>query len=176
MKAWCWVLIAFVAAVSGCQAFAGFVGSPRDLSADHRAGVEKEVRAFTATVAQDVTSDGPIAWRKFFADEPQFFMAVNGTLAFADGPSAANAMPQIAALFKSIELKWGDDLRLDPLTDTLCNVASSYSEKIELQPGASGLPQGAQTGYFTGIAEKRNGHWQFRNAHWSQPLPTALAR
>jgi hypothetical protein len=22
-------------------------------------------------------------------------------------------------------------------------------------------------GYFTGIAERRNGRWQFRNAHWS---------
>src|ERR1700734_2834901 len=145
MKFWCWVLLATFAAVSGCQAFASFVGSSQALSPARRAAVESEVRQFTATVAHDVTSDGPIAWRKFFADEPQFFMAVNGTLAFADGPSAANAMPQIAALFKSIELKWGDDLRVDPLTDTLCNVASSYSEKIELQPGASGLPQGAQT-------------------------------
>lgn len=172
MKFWCWVLLATFAAVSGCQAFASFVGGSQALSPARRAAVESEVRQFTATVAHDVTSDGPIAWRKFFADQPEFFMAVNGKLIFPDGQSAANALPQIASQFKHIELHWGDDLRLDPLTDTLCNVASSYTEKIELQPGVNG-PQGTEDGYFTGVAENRNGHWQFRNAHWSQPLPAS---
>jgi hypothetical protein len=172
MKAWCWIVVATVAAISGCQAFASRSSSSRTLSSDRRAAVETAVRQFTATVAHDVTSEGPIAWGTYFADEPEFFMAVDGKLVFADGQSAANALPQIAAQFKHIELQWGDDLRLDPLSDTLCNVASSYVEKIELQPGAIG-PQGTENGYFTGIVENRSGHWQFRNAHWSQPLPAS---
>jgi hypothetical protein len=173
MKFWCWVLLATFVAVSGCQAFASFVGSSQALSPARRAAVESEVRQFTATVAHDVTSDGPIAWRKFFADQPEFFMAVNGKLIFPDGQSAANALPQIASQFKHIELQWGADLRLDPLTDKLCSVATSYTENIELQPGVTGMPSGREVGYFTGIAESRDGHWQFRNAHWSQPLPAS---
>ena len=94
------------------------------------------------------------------------YVAVNGQLAFPDGAAAAQAIPQIAGAYKHIELRWGDDLRLDPLTENLCVVADSYTEVIELQPGAAG-PQGTQTGYFTGVAENRNGHWQFRDAHWS---------
>lgn len=175
MKLWGWILLTTVAAATSCQAFASFAGASRTVSADRRAAVEKEVRQFTATVEHDVTAEGPIAWRKFFADSPQFFMAVDGKLVFPDGQSAANALLQIASQFKNIELHWGDDLRLDPLTDTLCNVASSYTEKIELQRGASG-PQGTENGYFTGIAENRNGRWQFRNAHWSQLLPATKAQ
>ncbi len=175
MKLWCWALLAIVAvaAVSGREALASFAGDARSLSPDRRAAVESEVRQFTATVAHDVTSDGPIAWRKFFSDQPEFFMAVDGQLAFPTGAAAAAAVPQIASQFKHIELQWGADLRLDPLTDKLCSVATSYTENIELQPGVTGMPSGREVGYFTGIAESRDGHWQFRNAHWSQPLPAA---
>ncbi len=177
MKVWWWILVgsAGVAAISTCRTVASISANSSNLTAERRTVVENDVRRFTAAVARDVTSEGPIAWRKYFADEPQFFMAVDGTLVFPDGQSAAKAIPQIASQFKRIELHWGDDLRLDPLTDSLCNVATSYTEKIELQPGASG-PQGAEVGYFTGIAENRNGQWQFRNAHWSQPLPASAPK
>ncbi len=40
------------------------------------------------TVAHDVTQEGPPAWLKFFNTGPEFFMAVNGQLAF---PNAATA-------------------------------------------------------------------------------------
>ena len=134
-----------------------------------RAAVEDGVRRFTVTVAHDVTEEGPVAWRKHFADSPAFFMAVNGKLVFPNGQAAAQAIPGIARQFKHIELRWGDDLRFDVLTENLSVVAASYTEVIELQPGLEGI-QGTQTGYFTGLAENRNGQWQFRDAHWSLPV------
>ena len=101
--------------------------------------MEDSVRRFTATVAHDVTQDGPVAWRKHFADSPDFF-----------------------------------DLRLDALTENLCIVAASYTEVIELRPAIEGF-RGTQNGYFTGLAEKRSGQWQFRNVHWSLPVLAAKA-
>jgi hypothetical protein len=115
-----------------------------------------------------------MAWRKHFSDSPAFFMAVNGALAFPNGQAAAQAIPGIARQYKQIELHWGDDLRVDALTENLCVVAAFYTEVIELQPGVEG-PQGTQRGYFTGLAEKRNGQWQFRNAHWSAAVPPSKA-
>jgi hypothetical protein len=134
-----------------------------------RAAVEEDVRRFTVAVAHDVTHGGPLAWRKHFSDSPAFFMAVSGKLVFSDGQAAAQAIPEIARGFKHIELQWGNDLRLDVLTEKFCVVAVSYTEIIDLQPGVKGA-QGTQTGYFTGLAENRNGQWQFRDAHWSAPL------
>ena len=139
-----------------------------------RAAVEASVRQFTAAVAHDVTQEGPMAWQKYFASGPEFFMAVNGQLAFPNGQAAAQAIPVVAHNYKHIELRWGDDLRTDVLTENLCVVAASYTEVIELNPGAEGMMQGTQNGYFTGVAEKRNGQWRFRDAHWS--LPVALAK
>ena len=115
-----------------------------------------------------------MGWRKHFSDSPAFFMAVNGAIAFPSGQAAAQAIPEIARQYKHIELHWGDDLRVDALTENLCVVAASYTEVIELQPGVEGM-QGTQRGYFTGLAEKRNGQWQFRNAHWSAAVPPPKA-
>ena len=96
------------AAVSlGFQGCGYIADNSRSLTEARRAAVEDRVRQFTATVAHDVTRDGPIAWRKFFGDGPEFFMAVNGKLAFPDGQSAAKAIPEIARQFKHIELRWG---------------------------------------------------------------------
>jgi hypothetical protein len=166
MRARLWLLLIPMLAALGCQASRDSLDRAPALTPAQRIAVQGQVRQFTIAVARDVTAQGPIAWTKYFADGPEFFMAVNGQLAFPNGAAAAQAIPQIAGAYKHIELRWGDDLRLDPLTENLCVVADSYAEVIELQPGAAG-PQGTQTGYFTGLAENRNRHWQFRDAHWS---------
>ena len=166
-----WMLLILLVASLGYLGRSYSIESSRSLTPARRAAVEDSVRQFMVAVAHDVTQQGPIAWRKYFADSPAFFMAVNGKLVFANGQAAAQAIPQIARGYKHIELRW-DDLRLDALTENLCMVAASYTEVIELQPGIQG-PGGTHTGYFTGLAENRNGQWQFRNAHWSEPLPTA---
>jgi hypothetical protein len=134
-------------------------------------GVEDGVRAFMHDVAHDVTQDGPAAWRKYFADTPAFFMAVNGKIAFANSAEVTAGLPQVALAIKQIELKWGDDLRVDPLAPDIAVVGASYRE---LQVWADGRHVD-DSGYFTGVAQHRDGRWQFRNAHWSElvapPVP-----
>ena len=117
-------------------------------------------------VAHDVTEGGPAAWQRYFADTPAFFMAVNGKIAFASGAEAMAGLPQVAAAIRQIELKWGDDLRVDPLAPDLAVVAASYHES---QVWADGR-RVEDSGYFTGVAQSRDERWQFRDCHWSEPV------
>jgi hypothetical protein len=149
-------------------------GTPQTVSAqshlltpERAAAVQDGVRAFTRTVAHDVTEEGPSAWRKHFADSPSFFMAVDGHLVYPNGAAAMAAIPDLARTIKHIELRWGDDLRVDPLTADFAVVATSWHEVIVDAAGK----RVEETGFFTGTAEYRDGRWQFRNAHWSVAVP-----
>ena len=128
-----------------------------------QANVESSVRAFAATVAHDVTQNGPIAWRKHFADTPAFFMAVDGHMAFPNSGAATTAIQDLTRTIKHIELQWGNDLRIDPLSPDLAMLATSWHEVIVNTTGS----RVEQAGFFTGVVERRDGHWQFRDAHWS---------
>jgi hypothetical protein len=66
-----------------------------------------------------------------------------------------------------MELRWGDDLRVDPLTPNFAVIAATYKE-VRLDTAGHRIEE---TGFFTGTAEHRDGHWQFRNAHWSVLAP-----
>jgi hypothetical protein len=147
------------------------LGESQPLTSARAGGVEDGVRAFMHDVAHDVTQDGPMAWRKHFADTPAFFMAVNGKIAFANSAEVTAGLPQVALAIKQIDLKWGDDLRVDPLAPDLAVVGASYHE---LQVRADGHHV-EDNGYFTGVAQYRDGRWQFRNAHWSEPVPPPAA-
>jgi hypothetical protein len=147
-------------ALAGCQ-------SNRALTSAQAAAVEDGVRAFTRTVAHDITQDGPSAWRRHFADSPSFFMASEGHLVFPNSAAATAGIQDVARSIKQIELQWGDDLRIDPLTPDLAVVAASYHE---VQVKADGVRVN-ETGFFTAIAERQGGRWQFRNAHWSVAGP-----
>jgi hypothetical protein len=116
------------------------------------------------TVAHDVTHEGPIAWRKHFADSPAFFMAVNGSMAFPDSAAATKGIQGAAQAIPHIELVWGNDLRVDPLTRELAVVAASWHE---VQVNGAGKRVDL-SGFFTGIAQQRDGGWQLRDAHWSE--------
>jgi hypothetical protein len=138
------------------------------LTPERAAAVDSGVRAFMRDVAHDITQDGPAAWRKQFADTPAFFMAVNGKIAFANSAEVTTGLPQVALAIKHIELKWGEDLRVDPLAPDLAVVGAPYHE---LQVWADGHHV-EDSGYFTGVAQYRGGRWQFRDAHWSSaPVP-----
>jgi hypothetical protein len=147
-------------AFTGCQ-------SNHALTSAQAAAVQDGVRAFTKTVAHDITQEGPSAWRRHFADSPSFFMASEGHLVFANSAAVTAGIPDVARTYKRIELRWGDDLRVDPLTPDLAVVATSYHE---VQEKAAGVRVN-ETGFFTGIAEHQGGRWQFRNAHWSVAGP-----
>ena len=139
------------------------------LTPERATAVEDGVRTFTRTVAHDVTEEGPAAWRKHFADTPSFFMAVDGHLVYASGAAAMADIPNLVRAIKHIELHWGDDLRVDPLTADLAVVATSWHEVLVDAAGK----HIDESGYFTGTAEYRDGRWQFRNAHWSVAHPPA---
>jgi hypothetical protein len=143
----------------------------QSLTPARAAAVEDGVRAFTRTVAHDVTEEGPSAWRKHFADSPSFFMAVDGKLAFPSGAAMIAAIPDVARAIKHIELHWGDDLRVDPLTADLAVVGTSWHEVVTDAAGK----RLETSGYFTGTVEHRDGRWQFRNAHWSSAAPASPA-
>jgi hypothetical protein len=139
----------------------------RSLTAGRAAAVEDSVRVFTRAVAHDVTQDGPAAWRKYFSDSPAFFMAAEGRLVFPNSAAATAGIQDLKRAIKQIELRWGDDLRVDPLSTDLAVVAASYHE-VRVDPAGQRVEE---TGFFTGVVEYRDGRWQFRNAHWSLPVP-----
>ncbi len=113
----------------------------------------------------------PRAWRKQFADSPSFFMAADGQMVFPDSAAATKGIQDLALDIKQIELVWGNDLRVDPLMPDLAVVAVSYHE---VRVNTSGL-RVEDAGFFTGIAEYRNGRWQLRDAHWSVAAPPPAA-
>ncbi len=157
--------------------FAGFnthfaaSGEPQSLTAARATAVEAGVRSFMRGVAHDVTQDGPLAWRRHFSDGPAFFMADEGRLVFPDSAAATAGIEAFARTIKQIELRWGDDLRVDPLASNFAIVAASYHE-IRVDTAGRRVDE---SGFFTGTAEKRGGRWQFRNAHWSVAAPPPAA-
>jgi len=145
--------------------------TPAQLTAAGNA-VEQEVRQFAAAVSRDITQQGPAAWEKHFAASPAFFMASEGKLVFPNRQAATQAIEELKRTVQHIELSWGDDLRVDLLTPDFAVVASSWHE---IQIDKEGH-QTTDAGFFTGLAEHRQGQWQFRNAHWSVTAPAAGAK
>jgi hypothetical protein len=163
------------ALILGMLAFMGWStistrgGETGALTPSRDSAVENNVREFMQQVGRAVTADGPIAWSKFFENRPSFFMAVNGKMAFPSGAAAMAGIPDVAKFYKHIHLQWGDDLRVDVLTPALAGIATSYHES--LVDAADHRIEA--DGFFTAVAEYRDGRWQFRNVHWSQPVTSA---
>lgn len=156
--------LAVILASGGC---ASHSADPQALSAEQRAGVESSVRGFMQTVAHDVTEQGPTVWKKNFADDPAFFMANDGKLVFPDLQAATQGIEAFAQVVPHVELHWGDDLRVDALTPNLAVVAASWKE-VQIDTKGHEVDE---SGFFTAVAELRNGRWQFRDAHWSSIPP-----
>ena len=174
MQTWQWtpLIFVFVVICVACSSRQEAAVGPNSLTPARAAEVEKDVRAFAGIVAHDVTSEGPTAWRRYLVDSPAFFLAADGHLVFANSSSATTGIEAFARTIKHIELQWGDDLRVDPLTPELAVVASSYHE-IQINQEGKRVDE---AGYFTGTAEYENGKWQFRNTHWSEACPPAAAQ
>jgi hypothetical protein len=162
------VSLILVAALCGCGnvSIAHFRRPP--LSAAEQQSITDNVRHLMLDVAHDVTQEGPSAWRRRFEDNPNFFMAVNGQMAFHDSQSTAQGIQDAARIFKHIDLQWGNDIRVDPLASDLASVAATYHEVLTLANSPDAAPMDS-TGFFTALVELRNGQWLFRNVHWSVP-------
>lgn len=171
MRRHSWILLAAAISLMGCTMRVDTGDRADDkahrLTPKRRAEVEDAVRRFAASVAHDVTQEGPSAWRKEFSDSPYFFMASEGKLVFPNRKAAAQAIDELTRTLKQIELRWGDDLRVDALTEDLAQIACSWHEvRVDTQGHRV-----EESGFFTGLAEQRKGQWQFRNAHWSVAAP-----
>ena len=114
-------------------------------------------------MAEDVSNRGPVAWRDHLANGPNFFMASEGRLVFADSAALDRGLVDLTATIAKIDLTFGKDLRVEALTPTLAMVAASYHEVLVDKTGK----RVKENGYFTGLAEKGPAGWKFRNAHWS---------
>jgi hypothetical protein len=155
-------------AVSGCT---GGRTSPA-LTSEQTGKITNDVRAFAATVASDVTRQGPAAWRTHFADISAFFMAAEGRLVFANNDDAKRGIQELTTTIAHLELQWGEPMLVDPLTPSLVMVGMPYHEtRVD-----TGGHQVDESGYFTGLAERGSAGWKFRDAHWSvvgapKPVP-----
>lgn len=98
------------------------------LTLDQSVATTNSVRAFAATVADDVTRRGPAAWRAQFADTPAFFMASEGHLVFANSDAATRGIQELTGSIAHIELRWGEPMLVDPLTPTLAMLGAPYHE------------------------------------------------
>ena len=152
--------------LAACIPCAGGASHSHSVTPEGAASIDQAVRAFMQIVSDSVTLDGPMAWIKYFDASPAFFMAVNGQMAFPNPAAAQEGTRMFAQTIRHIELNWGDDLRVDPLSDEFAVVAVSWRE-IQVDTAGHSV---SETGYFTGLAEHREGRWQFRNAHWSSPV------
>jgi hypothetical protein len=94
-------------------------------------------------------------------------MADEGRMAFPNSTVATAGIQDFARTIKQMELRWSDDLRVDPLTPNFAVIAATYKE-VRLDTAGHRIEE---TGFFTGTAEHRDGRWQFRNAHWSVLAP-----
>jgi hypothetical protein len=133
----------------------------------HAAAMTDSVRAFAASVAEGITTGGPTAWRRYFAETPAFFMASEGQLVFPNSDSAGRAIANLPRFIASIRLQWGDSVRVDPLAPGLALMGASYHE-TRVDPAGHRLEE---MGFFTGVVEHETGGWRFRNAHWSVVTP-----
>jgi hypothetical protein len=92
-------------------------------------------------------------------------MASNGQLVFESGEAAQQGIGALEWSIEHITLQWGQNLHVDPLSDTLAQVGVPFHETLVEKTGK----RVSVDGYFTGLAEHNDAGWQFRIAHWSVP-------
>jgi hypothetical protein len=114
-------------------------------------------------VAQDVTREGPTAWQRHFARTPAFFMAAEGRVVFPTRDAATRGIEELERVIRHIELRWEDDVRVDPLAPGLALLAAPYRE-VRVDTSGKRVDE---SGYFTGLAEHGADGWKLRDAHWS---------
>lgn len=132
------------------------------------ATVVTEIRALAATIERDLGEQGPQAWLLHFEDDPDFFMASDGGVAFHDFAAAREFLDDFAPAIASIELRWSN-LRVAPLGPDQATMAASYTELLRDTEGIDTTFRG----YFTATVVRTAAGWKLRNAHWSSPMSAA---
>jgi SnoaL-like domain len=134
-----------------------------NLRADERSLVKDSISLMTVNITNDLSAHGPVAWLNYFEDVPDFFMAVDGEMAFMNYQSAKIFIQDtLVKTIRKINLQWSH-LRIDPLTTQLASIGADFHEDLTDSTGK--IIQG--DGYITAIAVQTNEGWKLRNLHWS---------
>jgi hypothetical protein len=152
---------------------AGFVVCVSCVRVDRASTTESMKQGVTSmmdSISSDLRAQGPPAWLRYFDRSPGFFMASDGSMAFPSNDSAARAMPNIVAVLKHADLRWGA-IRIDSLTPGLAQLSTSFDETMIDSAGK----EMKISGYFTALAHRGEDGWKLRNAHWSIAHPSAPA-
>lgn len=120
--------------------------------------------AFFTGIPAELAARGPLAWLDLFEDGPAFFMASDGAVAFHDRAEAEIFLADFAPGVSGMRLEWIDP-RLDPLTESIVAVSSSYAETITLSDGTAT----SFGGHVSGVLRRRGGAWRIQHLHWSSP-------
>ena len=137
--------------------------STESLNPQERSMLKDSVLLMTASVAKDLSREGPIAWLSYFENTPDFYMVSDGQLVFPNIDSANKFIRNVLIkIMPKIELRW-NNIQIDPLTNKLASLSAVYHEDITDSTGKTI----AHDGYFTAVAHQSSQGWKLRNAHWS---------
>lgn len=134
---------------------------PETLGPNQLANIKDSVTQMVEQIPKDLSAEGPIAWLKYFEDNPNFFMASEGELIFSNTDSTKTFIKTIfIKKISKIKLQW-NNIHIDPLTTRFASIAAMWHEDMT-DFDKNTISQG---GYFTAIAEKTTQGWKLRNAH-----------
>lgn len=133
-----------------------------DATAEEAASDRREVLDLLATLPRDLAREGPLGWARHFPTEGSFLMAVDGDLKLRDPAEARAHLEAIATEIEGMTLAFRET-RIDRLADGLAAIGAGYDEEVRDRSAT------AQhfVGYLTALVEKQEGHWVFRQLHWS---------
>ncbi len=155
------IAIALAATCTACGPRA-----PEAQDTEGRAADVAAAQALLDRIPAALSSEGPTAWLEFCESTPAFMMVSDGTVGFADRPSAQGFLVDFARTVETMTLAW-QEVRLTPLSTGVVALATFYEEEILLTDG-SRLAFGL---YVTGIAREGGGGWRLQHLHWSSPAP-----
>jgi len=132
----------------------------------HAAALRDSVVRFAGRIPMALAEEGPIAWLRYFDDEPTFFMASDGQMVFPSRDSATAFVRHLAETVSAIDLEW-EEFRVEPLAPGLAEIATAYQETITDTAGTTSNFRG----YMTAVACHTSDGWRLRSLHWSSPVP-----
>ena len=138
--------------------------SQQQLTPEQISGVKNDVSKFTANIANDISTKGPVAWLSYFENSPDFFMASEGRVVFHSYTSAQTFIQDtLVKNISKIHLQWSHT-RVNALSTQTASIGSNFHEDMTMAAGNKIIPV---DGYFTGTAILTNNGWKLRDLHWS---------
>jgi hypothetical protein len=126
-----------------------------------------DVLKMAFSVTRDLSTEGPLAWLRYFEDDARFLMVTDGRVQFDGIDSARSFLLGFAKTVSHMELAWSD-MRIEALGPGRASLNAAYRETITDTQGKTRR----LAGYFTGVAVETPAGWRLRTVHWSSPPPS----